>query len=134
MHAAAAGHKLGCFSGVSTPFHQFTVLNQAEKLWQQAEDAAAAANPKADPDVPLRIRVARLPLRYVWLARWDNLRRECTEAGGRWPLPESRTAVADAFATQAAGVEGKPWTRVTHLNESGLTLPKFLERLATEPK
>lgn len=135
LHAAAAGHKLGCFSGVNTPFHQFPTLRQAEQLWQQAEEAAAADRTAGTPtEATLRIRVARLPLRYVWLSRWENLRRECAESGGRWPLPESRREVADLFAAQASGVEGKPWTRITHLNEGGLTVAKFVERFAEDPK
>lgn len=124
LHAAAAGHKLGCFSRTDTPFHHFTPLSQAEKLWAQAAEAG-----QSDPEASLRIRVARLPLQYVWLSRWLDLERECAEAGGTWPLPRDRKEVAARFARDAAGIEGKPWTRVTHLNESGLTVEKFLQRL-----
>jgi hypothetical protein len=128
MVGASAGYKLGCFSKTDTPFHQFTTLAEAEKLWDQAEKAAAG-----DANHVLRIRVARLPLRYVWLSRWVELRKECREAAATWPLPESRKEVATAFARLANGPDSPPWARITHLNESGLTVDKFVARFAEDP-
>jgi len=123
MHRASEGWNLTCFSKTDTPFHDFHVLAEAERLWDKAETAAAGS-----PDLLLRIRSARLPLRYVWLARWDTLRKQCADAGATWPIPADRKEVADAFARAAAGTPESPWTRITHLNESGLTVEKFLQR------
>ncbi len=128
MHRASEGYTLGCFSKTDTPFHRFATLREAERLWEQAEREAAA-----DPDELLRVRLARLPLRYVWLTRWTELHRECAEAGLEWPLPASRKAVAEAFAALARGAEGAPWTRITHLREAGLTVDEFVARYAVDP-
>lgn len=125
LHEASTGYNLTCFSKTDTPFHQFKTLSAAEQLWRDAEKAAAS-NP--DPDVLLRVRVGHLPLGYVWLSRWDKLRKECTESGAVWPLPESRKQFAQEWLALAKGVAGKPWTTVRLLNESGLTPEKFVER------
>lgn len=124
LHRAAEGFNLTCFAKTDTPFHDFQTLAQAERLWDQAERAA-----EAEPEHWLRIRMARLPLRYVWLTRWEALRKACADAGGTWPIPDSKSEVAEAFAALAKGVEGAPWTRITHLNESGLSVDRFLARL-----
>jgi len=129
LHQASAGYKLGCFSKTDTPFHQFATLAAAEALWAQAETAAA----KDGADRVQRVKVSRLPLRYVWLSRWEALREECQKAGAAWPLPDSRKQAADDFATLARGIDGAPWTRITHLSESGLTIDKFVARFAQDP-
>lgn len=124
MRAASAGWNLTCFSKTDTPFHRFATLSQAEGLWNLAEQAAAG-----DPAHLLRVRMARLPVRYVWLTRWDSLKEECTEAGSTWPLPASRREVAEAFAAQAAGTPEAPWTHISRLNERGTTVEQFVERM-----
>lgn len=128
MHQASAGYNLTCFSGTETPFFRFPTLAQAEALWQQAEEAVAG-----QPELLPRVRLARLPVRYVWLVRWTKLRQECEQAGGTWPLPQSHKAVAEEWGRVAAGVPELPWTKVTRINESGLSPEKFLARFADEP-
>lgn len=127
MHEASRGYNLTCFSGTDTPFLKFKPLAQAEQLWQQAEQAVAS-----QPDLLPRVRLARLPVRYAWLTRWTQLRKECQDAGATWPLPESRKAVAEEWRVVANGVPGQAWTKVTSVNESGLTPEKFLARFAEE--
>ncbi|MCC6233778.1 MAG: DUF4838 domain-containing protein [Verrucomicrobiales bacterium] len=124
LHAASAGAKLTCFAKTDQPCFRFAPLSAAEAHWQAAESASAA-----HPEFHRRVQGAHLPVRYVWLSRWDALRAECEAAGGRWPLPESRAEVADAFARLAAGSDDAPWTRITHLNEGGRTVAQFLEKL-----
>lgn len=122
MHEASAGHNLTCYSGTDAPFLRFKTLAQAEELWTKAEESS-----KETEFLP-RIRLARLPLRYVWLSRWDALQKEKAEQGASWPLSESRAEVAREWGAVAAGLPGQPWTKVTLLNEAGLTPEKFLER------
>jgi len=129
MHEASRGYNLTCFSGTDTPFLKFKPLAQAEQLWQQAEQALAS-----QPDLLPRVRLACLPVRYAWLTRWTQLRKECQDAGATWPLPESRKAVAEEWRVVANGVPGQAWTKVTSVNESGLTPEKFLSRFAEDPK
>ena len=104
-------------------------LAPAEQLWQRAEQAAAG-----DAEILPRVRLARLPLRYVWLTRWTALRKECQDAGANWPLPDSRLQVAEDWRTVANGQPGQPWTKVTLINESGVTPEKFLARFAEASK
>ena len=124
MHEASKGHNLTCYSGTDAPFLRFQPLAEAEKLWRQAETAAANS-----PEFLERLRLAHLAVGYVWLSRWDKLRKECADAGATWPLPESRKQVADDWMAIARGVPGKTWTKVTLLNEGGLTPEKWVARL-----
>jgi len=123
MQEASKGHNLTCYSGTDAPFLRFKPLSEAEQLWQRAE--AAAAN---NPEFLERLRLGHLSVRYVWLSRWDNLRKECTDAGAAWPLAESRQQIANDWMAVAKGVPGKPWTKVTLLSEGGLTPEKWLAR------
>ena len=125
FHEASRGHNLTCYSGTDAPFLRFKPLAEAEKLWREAERLV-----KNDDDLRARVRMGYLPIGYVWLARWDKLRKECAEAGAVWPGPESRKQFAEQWATVASGAAGKAWTKVTLLNEGGLTLEKFLSRFA----
>jgi hypothetical protein len=72
-------------------------------------------------------------VRYVWLSRWEKLRKECNDSGAAWPLPESRKQVAEDWLAVANGVPGKPWTKITLLNEGGLTPEKWVARVEDKP-
>ena len=128
MHGAAAGWNLTCFSRTDTSFHKFPTLSQAEALWLEAEAAVAD-----DAEFAVRVQRGRMWLGYVWLSLWEKLRKECADAGAAWPLPASRQAFAESWLKLAQGEATRPWTRVTHLNEGGLTPEKFVERFAQDP-
>ncbi len=123
MHDASKDHNLTCYSGTDAPFLRFKPLAEAEKLWQEAQRAVAG-----DDELASRVRLAHLPARYVWLSRWDKLRKECGDTGATWPLSESRVEIAAEWMAVANGVPGKPWTKVTLLNEGGLTPEKWAAR------
>lgn len=128
MHEASKGHNLTCYSGTDAPFLHFKPLAEAEQLWQQAETAAVNS-----PEFVERIRLGHLAVRYVWLSRWEKLRKECADSGALWPLPDSRRQVADEWMAVAKGAPGKPWTKVTLLNEGGLTPEKWVTRFEEKP-
>ena len=128
MHTASEGHNLTCYSPPDARFLRFKPLSEAETLWQEAEQSVGK-----DGELLARVRLAHLPLRYVWLARWTQLRKECADESAEWPLPKSRKQVASEWAAVAAGVPGKSWTKVTRLSEGGLTPEKFLARFAEDP-
>jgi hypothetical protein len=109
---------------------RFQPLATAERLWQQAEEAASH---EADPEKLIRVRMGHLPLRYAVLGRWVSLRRECREQNATWPWPESRKAVADAFRDLCQGVPGKDWTLVRVLSEGGRQVDDFLKEFAQDP-
>ena len=126
MHEASRGHNLTCYSGTGAPFFNLENLTAAEKLWHEAEDAVGD-----DADLRARVRLARLPLRYVWLSRWTVLRK-ASSADQTWPLPNSRKAVAEEWRKVADGSSGMPWTKITLLNEGGLKPEQFLARFAED--
>jgi hypothetical protein len=128
MADAVKGYYLRCFTPPTAPFINFTTLSKAEQLWEQAEQAA-----KDDPDKRWRVRISRLPIRYAWLTRWVELRKECKAKQARWPLSLSRRAVADEFLAVATGPGPKGWSKITHLNEGGLTPEAFVSRLREDP-
>ena len=123
--AASSGRR-----NANPPHLRFQPLAAAERLWQQAEEAASH---EADPEKLIRVRMGHLPVRYACLSRWVSLRRECKEQNGTWPWPESRKAVADAFREVCQGVPGKDWTPVRVLNEGGRQVDDFLKAFAQDP-
>jgi len=123
LHEASRGHNLTCYSPPNTPFLKFKHLTQAENLWQEAE-RATTNNSEFLP----RVRLGHLPVLFVALSQWAALRKECEDGGQKWPWPESQKQLAQTWKEIASGVPGLPWTKVTQLNEGGLTPEKFLAR------
>jgi len=130
MHDASKGFVLHCYLGQNPPHLRFQPLAAAERLWQQAEEAASR---EGDPEKLIRVRLGHLPLRFACLSRWVSLRQECREQNATWPWPESRKAVADAFREMCQGVPGKDWTPVRVLSEGGRQVDDFLKEFAQDP-
>ncbi|MDF2440634.1 MAG: hypothetical protein JWN98_1618, partial [Abditibacteriota bacterium] len=128
MKRDAKGFYMTCYAPSDAPYLKLATLVQAEKLWQQAEAAV-----RHDKDKLWRVRQEHLPLRYVWLSHWRQLRREAQRANIEWPLPFSRKAVADEWLALATGPGPSGWSAITHLNESGLTPQKFAVRFTYDP-
>jgi hypothetical protein len=121
LNDASGGYNLTCYSPPTAPFLQFKTLAEAEKLWQQAEDAVAG-----DEELLARVRQGHLAVRYVWLARWDALQQQCGASHATWPLSNSFRDVAAEWRDVANGVPGKPWTHVSGIDEGGTTPEQFL--------
>jgi hypothetical protein len=128
MTGAAKGFYMSCFTSPNTPYLKFKPLSEAERLWQQAEEAA-----KNDPDLLWRVRQGHLPVRYAFLVNWTPLRRECLRAGAEWPVPKSRKAVADEWLAVATGPGPQGWSPMACVNEGGLTPQAFIARFAEDP-
>lgn len=128
LHEDTKGYFLGCYLRKESPFAKFEPLTKAELLWQAAEKAAAN-----DPEKLIRVRIAHLPVRFVWLDNWQKLRHECWEKNGKWPLAASRKAIADEFAKICDGVPGKDWTVVRVLSEGGKQVSQFLADFQKDP-
>lgn len=123
LYDASRGYKLTCYAPTDAPFLQFKTLAKAEKLWQQAEQAVAG-----NKILLARVRIGHLPVLYVWLARWDALRKECKATHSKWPLPEARQEAEAQWRQVTEGVPGEPWTKVTVIDEGRLTPAQFLAR------
>lgn len=128
MHTASHGYYLGIGSSPDAPFLKFPTLASAERLWQQAEAAV-----KTQPDLLWRVRQGHLPVRYVWLTRWSQLQRSAFAAKAPWPLPASRRAVAADWLATATGPGPAGWSRMTVINEPGVTPEAFVARFAQDP-
>jgi hypothetical protein len=124
LNDASKGYDLNCGAPIDAPFLDFKPLAEAEKLWRQAEAAVAG-----DQELTARVLLGHLPVQYVWLARWDALKKECSVAGAPWPFSESEKNLADHWHAVTEGTPDKPWTRVTMLNEGGETPEQFLTHL-----
>jgi Domain of unknown function (DUF4838) len=129
MQLASKGFYLRCYLGEQPPHLRFQPLAASERLWQEAEAAAAR---EADPDVLLRVRMGHLPVRYACLKWWAPLRRESWEQNAVWPWLASRKAVAEQFQQVCQGAPGKDWTHVRVLNEGGLRVEDFLKPFAQD--
>jgi len=107
--AEARNMYLNIGSSVSADFLNLTMLAKAEKLMVQAEAAA-----QHDPDLLQRVRVARLPLRYVWALRWHEFQDQAAREQLAWPGPPDHVENCRTFldVARAAGVtlisEGTP--------------------------
>ena len=82
--AEATDDWMGLSSPPDAGFLSFDTLCRGWRCLEAAERAAAD-----DPALKRRVQVARLPLMYVFLIRWDELRREAAAANATWPMPSS---------------------------------------------
>ena len=121
IYEKSRGFYLPCAIGKPTPYLRFQPLVTAERLWQQAE-----TNVANEPVLLERVRRDHLPVRFMWLANWNQLRRECWEQNAEWPLSDSRKVVADEWRAMTKGVPGEEWTHVQTVNEGGETVDQFL--------
>jgi hypothetical protein len=91
-------------------------MRKAEKLFEQAEAAA-----KDEPELLNRVQVARLPVRYVWAARWRDFETEARKEGQPWPGPAGFIENARTFLEVARR------NSITMLSE-GRKIESFEER------
>ena len=78
----------------SPPDAHFLTIETLTDGWTHlaaAEDAVGG-----DPVLLSRVRVAQLPVRFVWLARWKYLKDDSSCRGIPWPFVSSRD---DAYTT-----------------------------------
>ena len=102
----ASGDHLGCFSQHTAKFLSFETLS---KGWERLKAAEAAV--RDNSDLRFRVQVAQMPIMYVFIMRWDEMRRACENAGAEWPMDESIKATFEKFMETARKKD------VTRLNE-----------------
>jgi len=116
----ASGDHLGCFSQHTAKFLSFETLN---KGWSHLK--AAEATVQDDPELRFRVQVAQLPVMYVFMMRWDEMRQNAVTAGVDWPMPD---LIQDAYDNFMQIAKKKNITRLDEWNEGYGALKKALER------
>jgi hypothetical protein len=89
------GVYLGCYNK-DLSFLTLDIMNQAEGLWQKAEDAV-----RADPELVRRVRRDKLSLDHAWLIRYRQLKREAAATGKPFLGPADPVKAAEDFIQAA---------------------------------
>ncbi|MBU0638981.1 MAG: DUF4838 domain-containing protein [Planctomycetes bacterium] len=98
---------LGCFSRADAKFLSLKTLSAGLKLLEQAEAAVGD-----DAVLRQRVQVARLPLLYTLLIRWEALHKKADAEALPWPVEDDIRAVYERFMTIARA------KNVTHVAEA----------------
>ena len=64
-----------------------------------------------DPTLRLRVQAAELPVLYVFMMRWSEMRQRAQALKADWPMPDSIRSAYDGFMQIARD------KKVTRLNE-----------------
>ena len=84
MHEAV--EKSGDYLGLGSPTDaKFVSLEMLCTGWRHLQEAGKAV--EHDQALRLRVRIAQLPVRYIFLMRFDSLRKEAEAAHIVWPMP-----------------------------------------------
>ena len=102
----ASGDHLGCFSQHTAKFLSFETLSRG---WEQL--IAAEDEVRDNPDLRFRVKVAQMPIMYVFIMRWNQMRQARKAAEAEWPMHESIEATYEQF------METAKKNNVTRLNE-----------------
>jgi len=92
----AAGDKLGCYSPPEAKFLSLERLTAAWDLLGRAERRVAGTIEYAR-----RVLRAKMPVAYVALTRWDDLRKSALAGKADWPWPATREELLDWFVGSA---------------------------------
>jgi len=81
----------------SPPTAQFLSIETLTDGW--AHLVAAEEAVRDDAVLSARVRVAQLPVRFVCLARWNQLKDDASMRGIRWPFGDAREEALAGFMT-----------------------------------
>jgi hypothetical protein len=102
----ASGEWLGCFSQHTAKFLSLETLSKGWEHLKAAEEAA-----KDNPELHFRVQVAQLPVMYVFMMRWDELRKKAQETSADWPMKDTIKETYERF------LEVAKRKNMTHLRE-----------------
>ena len=102
----ASGDHLGCFSPHTAKFLSFETLSKGWENLKAAEEAA-----KDNPALHFRVQVAQLPMMYVFMMRWDEMREKAQAASADWPMTNTIKETYERF------LEVAKRKNMTHLRE-----------------
>ena len=92
----ASGDWLGCFERHTAGYLNFDTLTRGWRHLNAAEQAV-----KRDPDLHFRVQVAQLPVMYVFMMRWNEMREAARQSGVEWPMPPTIRETFDRLLTVA---------------------------------
>jgi hypothetical protein len=92
----ASNRWLGCFADYTCDFLTFDVLRRGLAHLEAAEAAV-----QDDPELRLRVQVAQLPARHVFMMRWNKMREQARAGCSDWPMPGSIQEAFDNFIERA---------------------------------
>jgi len=116
----ASGEWLGCFSQHTAKFLSLETLSKGWGHLKAAEEAV-----KDNPALRFRVQVAQLPVMYVFMMRWDEMRKKARAAGADWPMPDSIKTTYEQFLEVA---KKKNITRLSEWSQDFGVLEKAVER------
>ncbi|MDH4241072.1 MAG: DUF4838 domain-containing protein [Phycisphaerae bacterium] len=102
----ASGEWLGCFSEHTAKFLSLETLSKGWGHLKAAEEAV-----KDNPALHFRVQVSQLPVMYVFMMRWDELRDKTQAASADWPMPDTIKETYERF------LEVAKRKNMTHLSE-----------------
>ncbi|MHC4693013.1 MAG: DUF4838 domain-containing protein [Planctomycetota bacterium] len=102
----ASGEHLGCFSPHTAKFLSLETLSNGWGHLKAAEEAV-----KDNPALHFRVQVAQLPVMYVFMMRWDELRKKAQAANADWPMNDTIKETYERF------LEVAKRKNITRLNE-----------------
>ncbi|KPL24425.1 MAG: hypothetical protein AMJ75_03735 [Phycisphaerae bacterium SM1_79] len=102
----ASGEWLGCFSQHTAKFLSLDTLCKGWEHLKAAEEAV-----KDNPALHFRVQVAQLPVMYVFMMRWDEMREKAKETSVDWPVPDTIKETYERF------LEIAKRKNMTHLRE-----------------
>lgn len=94
-----AGDALGCYSPPDAKFLSLSTLTAGLGHLRAAEQTV-----EADAALLQRVRVARLPVLYAFIVRWNELRTQAAAEKAAWPLGDDIRRAYDEFM-EIAGAE-----------------------------
>jgi hypothetical protein len=111
---------LGCFEKHTAKYLSFDTLARGWKHLKAAEQAV-----QSDAELRFRVQVVQLPVMYVFMTRWNEMRDAAQKADADWPLSESIQTTYDEFMTVA---KKKNITRLSEWRQGFQTLDDALKR------
>jgi len=91
------------------PDRYFMKIKTLAEGWSHLQKAAEAV--ADDPELLHRVKVAQLPIRYGFLMRWEDLRKQASDEGIDWPMNDDPQVVFAEFKALSNKIG------VTHIGE-----------------
>lgn len=112
------------YGNQDTSFFSLDEMNEATRLWDQAEAAVAD-----DATLLLRVRRDRLPFDQAWLRNWARLKRRAERKGLEFLGPNDVTVACDDYVKTVTEVAGPDY--VAKCIAAGSE--KCIQRMGIEP-